>query len=107
MVFNKIDLLQDPAAFAARIKGLFPDAVFATTMQTDGVDAIKAALRERVRVGRPTLRVVVPEGDGARLAAVYRAGEVLTREHTEEGVVLMVRMEGWRARQLSETNGAA
>jgi GTP-binding protein HflX len=107
MVFNKIDLVADPAAFATRIRGLHPDAVFATTMQTDGVDAIKAALRERVRTGRPTLRVVVPEGDGARLAAVYRAGEVLSREHTAEGVVLTVRMEGWRAQQLSETNGAA
>ena len=107
MVFNKIDLLTDPAAFAARMKGPHPDAAFATTMQTDGVDAIKTALRERVRLGRPTLRVVVPEGDGARLAAVYRAGEVLTREHTPEGVVLTVRMEGWRARQLFLTNGAA
>ncbi len=107
LVYNKIDLLPDPTAFASRIRGLTPDAVFATTMQTDGVDAIKAALRERVRLGRPTLRVVVPEGDGARLAAVYRAGEVLSREHTPEGVVLTVRMESWQARKLSGTNGAA
>jgi GTP-binding protein HflX len=106
MVFNKIDLLPDPTGFAGRIKELYPEAVFATTMRTDGVDAVKAALRERVRVGRPTVRVVVPEGDGARLAAVYRAGEVLTREHTSEGVVLMVRMEDWRARQLASSDGA-
>jgi hypothetical protein len=51
--------------------------------------------------------VVVPANDGARLAAVYRAGEVLSREVTPEGVVLTVRMEGWRARQLSLTDGAA
>jgi hypothetical protein len=51
--------------------------------------------------------VVVPAGDGARLAAVYRAGEVLTREETPEGVVFTVRMEGWRARQLGGGNGAA
>jgi hypothetical protein len=60
-----------------------------------------------VRAGRPTVRVVVPPGDGARLAAVYRAGEVLSREDSSEGVVLTVRMEGWRARQLSVTDGAA
>ena len=107
MVFNKIDLLPDPTALAGRIRELHPDAVFTTTMQTDGVDAVKAALRERVRAGRPTVRVVVPPGDGARLAAVYRAGEVLSREVTPEGVVLTVRMEGWRARQLSVTDGAA
>jgi GTP-binding protein HflX len=107
MVFNKMDLLPDPAAFAARIRELYPEAVFATTTRTDGIESVKAALREKVRAGRPTVRVVVPPGDGARLAAVYRAGEVLTREETPEGVVLTVRMEGWRARQLGNSNGAA
>jgi UDP-N-acetyl-2-amino-2-deoxyglucuronate dehydrogenase len=70
MVFNKIDLLPDPTGFAQRISQIYPGAVFASTMRTDGVDAIKAALRERAREGRPTMRVVIPEGDGARLAAV-------------------------------------
>jgi GTP-binding protein HflX len=107
MVFNKIDLLPEPTAFAARIRELYPQAVFATTMRTDGLDGLKAALRERVRSGRPTVRVVVPAGDGARLAAVYRAGEVVSREDTPDGVVLTVRMEDWRARQLSGANGAA
>jgi GTP-binding protein HflX len=107
LVFNKMDLVADPAAFAARIREIHPGAVLASTMRTDGVEEVKAVLRERARAGRPTLRVVVPAGDGARLAAVYRAGEVLSREVTPEGVVLTVRMEGWRARQLSLTDGAA
>ncbi|HJR33443.1 MAG TPA: GTPase HflX [Gemmatimonadales bacterium] len=107
LVFNKMDLVADPAAFAARIRQIHPGAVLASTMRTDGVEEVKAALRERARAGRPTLRVVVPADDGARLAAVYRAGEVLSREVTPEGVVLTVRMEGWRARQLSLTDGAA
>ncbi len=107
LVFNKIDLVPDAAHFATRIRELHPGAVLATTMRTDGADAIKAVLRERVRAGRPTVRVVVPAGDGARVAAVYRAGEVLSREDTAEGVVLTVRMEGWRARQLNVTDGAA
>ena len=107
LVFNKMDLVADPAAFAARIREIHPGAVLASTMRTDGVEEVKAVLRERARAGRPTLRVVVPANDGARLAAVYRAGEVLSREVTPEGVVLTVRMEGWRARQLSLTDGAA
>jgi len=107
LVFNKMDLVADSAAFAARIREIHPGAVLASTMRTDGVEEVKAALRERARAGRPTLRVVVPANDGARLAAVYRAGEVLSREVTPEGVVLTVRMEGWRARQLSLTDGAA
>jgi GTPase len=107
LVFNKIDLVENPTAFAARIREIHPDAVLTTTMRTDGVSSVKAALKERARAGRSTLRVVLPANDGARLAAVYRAGEVLSREVTAEGVVLTVRMEGWRARQLSLTDGAA
>jgi GTP-binding protein HflX len=107
LLFNKMDLVADSTAFAARIREIHPGAVLASTMRTDGVEEVKAALRERARAGRPTLRVVVPANDGARLAAVYRAGEVLSREVTPEGVVLTVRMEGWRARQLSLTDGAA
>jgi GTP-binding protein HflX len=107
MVFNKIDLLPDPTSFSTRIHQLHPEAVFTTTTGTDGVDSVKSVLRDRARAGRPTIRVVIPEGDGAKLAAVYRAGEVLAREHTPEGVVLTVRMEGWRARQLSIADGAA
>ena len=106
-IFNKMDLVPDPHAFATRIRGLFPGAVFATTLRTDGVDSLKAALRERVRAGRPTVKILVPPGDGARLAAVYRAGEVLAREETPEGVVLTVRTESWRARQLNRSDGAA
>ena len=106
MVFNKMDRVPDPTAFAARVRELHPGSVLATTMRTDGIDAVRAALRDRTRAGRPTVRVVVPPDDGARLAAVYRAGEVLSREVTSEGVVLTVRMEPWRARQL-EGNGAA
>ena len=106
MVFNKMDQVADPSAFAARVRELHPGSVLSNTTRTDGVDAIRAALRERVRAGRPTVRVVVPSDDGARLAAVYRAGEVLSREVTPEGVVLTVRMEAWRARQL-DASGAA
>ena len=105
IVFNKMDLVPDSAA--ARLRELFPGAVFTTTLSTNGIDALKAALRGKVRAGRPTVRIVIPAGDGARLAAVYRAGEVLAREATPEGVVLTVRIEGWRARQLGGGNGAA
>ena len=51
-----------------------------TTMRTDGLASLKARLRELERAGRPTVRVRLPVTDGARLAALYREGEVLSRE---------------------------
>jgi len=101
LVFNKMDQVSDPEAFRERIAALHPDAVFTSAVDEDGLVELKAALRERNREGRPLLRVTIPTGDGARLAAVYRAGEVVSREETANGIVLTVRMEEWRARQLN------
>jgi hypothetical protein len=64
-----------------------------------GMDALVTALRERARAVRPVVRVVVPATDGKRIAEVYRAGEVIGREDTPDGVALTVRMEGWKAKQ--------
>ncbi len=100
LVFNKMDQVADPEDFRARIAGLHPGSVFTSALDVAGLEELKAALRDRSREGRPLLRVMIPPGDGARLAAVYRAGEVLSRDDTPEGVLLSVRMEAWRARQL-------
>jgi GTP-binding protein HflX len=102
MVFNKMDQVAHPDGFRERIGKLYPGSVFTSAVDPGGggLRELKAALRERTREGRPLLRVRILPGDGARLAAVYRAGEVISREETPEGVVLTVRMEEWRARQL-------
>ena len=105
MVFNQMDRVAHPDAFRERVVKLHPEAVFTSAIEPGGVDELKAALRKRARSGLPTLRVVIPPDDGARLAAIYRAGEVLSREETPEGVRLTVRIEEWKARQLSLSNG--
>jgi GTP-binding protein HflX len=100
LVFNQMDRVPEGAAFRERLQTLHPGAVFTRALEAGGLAELKAALRERSRAGRPLFRVMIPSGDGAMLAAVYRAGEVLAREETPEGVRLTVRMEEWRARQL-------
>ena len=43
--------------------------------------------------------VEVTGPDGKRLAEVYRAGEVVAREDTPDGVALTVRMDEWKAKR--------
>jgi 50S ribosomal subunit-associated GTPase HflX len=92
--------LADRAAFAARVKALHRPAVVVSAVEPGGLGELAGALRERARGLRPVVRVVVPATDGKRIAEVYRAGEVVGREDTPEGVALTVRMEEWRARRL-------
>ncbi|HEX6107238.1 MAG TPA: GTPase HflX [Gemmatimonadales bacterium] len=101
-VFNKIDAVPDPAGFAARVRELHPDALIVTTVRTDGLAPLKAALRDLARTGRPMVRVRLSVTDGARVAALYRDGEVVSREEHDSAVDLVVRLHGWQVDRLRE-----
>jgi GTPase len=102
LVFNKMDAVADPASFTARVRALHPTSLAASTMRTDGLAAVKAALRHLERTDRPTVRVRVPLADGARVASLYRDGEVLSRSQSETEYELVVRLEGWQVSRLRD-----
>jgi GTP-binding protein HflX len=102
LVFNKMDAVSDPASFTQRVRALHPTSLPTSTMRTDGLSALKAALRDMERTGRPTVRVRVPLSDGARLAALYRDGEVLSRSQSDTDYELVVRLEDWQVTRLRE-----
>ncbi len=91
-VFNKMDAVPDPLGFARRARELHPDAIFVTTVRTDGLEPLKAALRAREQDARPTVRIRVPHAQGRLLAAIYQAGEVVRRTATDDGVEVAVRL---------------
>ncbi len=93
MVFNKIDQLThaEEEALRGRIAGRFPAHVFASVIESGGLDGLRSALRKRVRGLRPTVTVVVPASDGGTLAEAYRLAEVLERSETDSTVVLTAR----------------
>jgi GTPase len=99
-VFNKMDLVTDPMGFAARVRELYPGALTVSTMRTSGLAPLKSALRELERAGRPTVRVRLPISDGARLAALYRDGEVLSRQEDGAALDVVVRLHRWQVDRL-------
>jgi GTP-binding protein HflX len=102
LLFNKMDAVTDPAAFTARVRALHPTSLATSTMRTDGLGGLKTALRDLERTGRPTVRVRVPMADGARMAALYREGEVLSRTQSETDYELIMRLDGWQVTRLRE-----
>ncbi|HET9293673.1 MAG TPA: GTPase HflX [Gemmatimonadales bacterium] len=91
-VFNKIDRLPDPVEFGRRVHAVYPGAVLTTTMRTDGLESLKAALRSREQIARPAVRIRLPLSDGARVAALYRLGEVLQRREVDGVCEVVVRL---------------
>ena len=100
LVFNKMDLVTDQAGFTGRVRELYPGALTVTTMRTSGLAPLKTRLRELERAGRPTVRVRLAMTDGARLAALYRDGEVLAREERDGALDLRVRLDRWQVEKL-------
>jgi GTP-binding protein HflX len=62
-----------------------PVAVSALT--GDGLEALRHVLDARLAAGLETVHYAIPAGDGARLAWLYRHGEVLDRREAEAGNV--------------------
>lgn len=87
-VMNKADLLGGPEAVAARSQG----GLAVSAITGEGLDALRAALDERLSAGMVTAQVTVAQADGARLAWLYRHGEVLERVEEEGRVRLTVRL---------------
>ncbi len=98
-VFNKMDAVPSPGAFAARVGELYPGSVLASTIRMNGLDQVKQELRRRERLLRPPVTVRVPIGDGARLASLYRMGEVLDVRVTGDHNAVTVRVAPWQAEQ--------
>jgi GTPase len=92
LVFNKIDVVGEGSGFTRRVRELYPTAIITSTMRTDGLAPLKTRLRELDRAGRVSVRVRVPLADGARLAELYREGEVLSREQGSNWYELQVRL---------------
>jgi GTPase len=102
LVFNKIDAVADAPGFTRRLRELHPAAILTSTMRTDGLAQLKTRLRELDRAGRVSVLVRVPLADGARLAELYREGEVLTREQVGDAYELLVRLDPSRMARLRQ-----
>jgi GTPase len=100
LVFNKMDAVSEQAG--RRLRELHPTAILTSTMRTDGLAQLKTRLRELDRAGRVSALVRVPLADGAKLAELYREGEVLSREQVGEAYELLVRMDPSRMARLRQ-----
>jgi GTP-binding protein HflX len=92
LVFNKIDRLTHGEEQALRERTFGRPAIFATTMEPNGLDDLRTLLRERARLLRPDVRITLNSAQGALLAEIYREGEVLEREDDGAEIRLRARL---------------
>ena len=89
-VLNKADLLGG----VSEVPGLVEDrnTIAISALNGDGLDALRAAIDERLASAKEVASFELVPSDGARLAWLYRHGEVLAREDEEAAIRVTVRM---------------
>jgi GTP-binding protein HflX len=86
-VLNKTDLLGE-----AELPVAAPGAVKVSALTGAGLEGLRAALDERLAAGLELVDYALPVADGARLAWLYRHGEVVARQDHEGAVRVRVRL---------------
>lgn len=101
-VFNKADLLPDPAAFVTLVRERYPHAVLTSSLAGPGshhpgagVERLRDVLRTSAQALRPIARIRVPLQDGRLLAALHRDAEVLGEAQTDGVVLVTARVQAW------------
>ncbi|MGC8468705.1 MAG: GTPase HflX [Acetobacteraceae bacterium] len=87
-VLNKSDLLGG----TARVSAQASQAIAVSALTGEGLGALAAAIEAKIAAGMEVTEYALPATDGARLAWLYRHGEVLARHDEEAGVRVKVRL---------------
>jgi GTP-binding protein HflX len=86
-VLNKADLLGGAVHVPLR-----EGAVAASALTGEGLEALKAAIDQRIAEGMELADYDIPPQDGARLAWLYEHGEVVQRSDDDAAVHMKVRL---------------
>jgi GTP-binding protein HflX len=88
LAFNKADV----AVEAKRLVDRHPGSVRMSALTGEGVDDLLTALADRLRALFHVVELVVPYDRGDVVAAVHRAGEVLSEDHEPEATRIRARL---------------
>jgi len=109
VVFNKVDRLthEEQAAIAGRAAALLDAHVFASTVEADGLEPLRAELKAMIRERWSVVTLTIPASAGRLLAEIYREGEVVTREQEDASIRLTVRLPADALGRLRARDGVA
>jgi GTP-binding protein HflX len=104
-VFNKMDQLPPEQAIALRerMANLLPNSVFVSTIGEPGPKELRQALLDAAHAQRPIVELRLSSSDGKKLAAIHRAGEVLSTSVDEAtgDLVVSARLDAESAARLA------
>ncbi|MCI2958328.1 GTPase HflX [Agromyces atrinae] len=100
VVFNKADLVTEEERLVLR--GLAPNAVFASARTGEGVDEILAAITRMLPDPSVDVELVIPYDRGDLVSSLHETARVLETEYLEDGTRVHALVSPEQANQLAE-----
>jgi len=92
LVFNKIDLLDDKDEFEL-IKEEFPNSIFVSATKKINIGGLRNLLQEKFDESSSEIEIHIPYEKSHLMSDVYKYAEILTREDTDFGHNLTIRIQ--------------
>jgi GTP-binding protein HflX len=99
LVVNKTDAAGEETLL--RLKRAWPGAILVSARSGAGIADLRTAIEDRLPWPAVEVHACVPYDRGDLVARVHSTGEVLGTEHTSDGTVLRVRVDGALAAELA------
>ena len=92
VVFNKIDRIDREAETLklARLRGLFPGAIFVSAQSGEGLPELRRVLSEFAARSRSLLKAAIPPSRYDLITLVHSAGSVYEENYTPDGTAELV-----------------
>ena len=90
VLMNKVDLLTE--AEQDKIRGRYPDAVFASAKTGDGLEELLERISDELSKLKIEVELSIPFDKGDLVARVHDEGEVLHESYTESGTHIVARL---------------
>ena len=92
IVFNKCDAINmdEETILLARLKSLFPDALYISCATNYNIDKLKDRLCQLASINREIIKVQLPPTRHDLVALVHSAGQIFEEEYLENGDINLV-----------------
>ena len=92
MVFNKCDLLDPERDMfkVARLKGVYPDALFISSATGENLDGLRSALALFAGRSRELFRAEIPASRHDLIALAHNSGQIYEEEYAPDGTLRLV-----------------
>jgi len=98
VVFNKIDIADEPAALMRAYEG----SMAVSAASGEGAEELLNAIADRLAITNELVDIIVPFDRGDIIAELHRSGQVMSEQATDEGMKYRARLDAFSAGRMSE-----